>query len=131
LVSSTQQMQQDVRVATTLDSIKTAVHNSRMTTLPTTTKLPQITFNIPLDSDRDPVKTSLPTSITFTTEKPRAIQQQIVISDVVPLVTKSDEQPSQPLQKLQQPESAHSSTNSPSSQENLLKQLRQHRESRD
>ncbi|GAA6624122.1 MlaD family protein [Scytonema sp. NUACC26] len=130
LVSSTQQMQQDVRVATTLDSIKTAVYNSKMTTPSTTTKPPQITFNIPLDSDRNLIKTSLPTSITFTTETPRTNQQQIVINDVVPPVIKSDKQPSQPPKETQQPESATTSTNSPSSQENLLKQLRQHRETR-
>ncbi|MUG93994.1 MCE family protein [Scytonema sp. UIC 10036] len=128
LVSSTQEIQQDIRVATTLDSIKAVVHNSKTATPPTTTKLPRMTFNIPLDSDRSPVKTALPTSITFSTDTPSTTQQQIVIDDVVPTVIKSfDKQPPQPPQ---QPKSVTNSINSPSSQENLLKQLRQHREAR-
>ncbi len=128
LVSSTQQIQQEVRVATSLDSIKAVVQNSNIATPPTSTKLPQMKFNIPLDSDRSPIKTSLPTSITFTTDTPSTNQQPIVIDEVVPTVIKSDKQPPQPPQLPQPPQPATTSINSPSSQENLLNQLRQYRE---
>ncbi|GAB1544535.1 MlaD family protein [Scytonema sp. NUACC21] len=122
LVSSTQQMQQQVEVASTINSVKAAIHDINAATSPKSTNPLHPKFDISSTVDKSTDKRSLPTSVILTSPTSKTDGQQIVFSQVLPTsVTIS----------TQEPQPVTTSINLPSSQENLLKQLRQHREERE
>jgi phospholipid/cholesterol/gamma-HCH transport system substrate-binding protein len=67
LLSSTQQMEQQIEVASTLNAVKTAVKNPNATTLTTSKNQPQLQFNIPPATLKSESKEIQPTAIEFTT----------------------------------------------------------------
>ncbi|MDF5714544.1 MAG: MlaD family protein [Rhizonema sp. NSF051] len=103
LVSSTQQMQQQVQIATTLDSAKAAVINNQSPVIPAT-----------LDSAKVRVINNQTSAIpTLNIEQ----NQKQMVFDLSPTALKSDTKQSQPTTAI---------FPSPSSQEKLLKQLREY-----
>ncbi|PMB10172.1 mammalian cell entry protein [Fischerella thermalis CCMEE 5328] len=66
LLSSTQQMEQQIEVASTLNAVKTAVKNPNATTL-TTNNQSQLKFNIPPTNFKSATQEIQPTAIEFTT----------------------------------------------------------------
>jgi phospholipid/cholesterol/gamma-HCH transport system substrate-binding protein len=65
LLSSTQQMEQQIEVASTLNAVKTAVKNPNATTL-TTNNQSQLKFNIPPTTLKSATQEIQPTAIEFT-----------------------------------------------------------------
>ena len=103
LVSSTQQMQQQVQIATTLDSAKAAVINPQTSAIPT----PSVSAKAGVINNQT---SAIPTL------KIGQNQKQMVF-DLSPTTLKSDIKQSQPTTSI---------FPSPSSQEKLLKQLREY-----
>jgi phospholipid/cholesterol/gamma-HCH transport system substrate-binding protein len=137
LVSSTQQIQQHVQVATTLDSVKASVNNSKVATSTTSHNQPPITFNVSSSAIKSGEKILAPTSINFISPDQSTIPhamtfdvpstpvkkaQKILPPTSVNLIAPTTVQPPN-----QQPQSTNTFS-TPSSQQHLLQQLREHRE---
>ncbi|RAM53290.1 MAG: MCE family protein [Hapalosiphonaceae cyanobacterium JJU2] len=69
LLSSTEQIEQQIEVASTLDAVKTAVKNPKATTLTTNKNQPKIKFNLPPTKLTSTSKEIQPTAIEFTTSE--------------------------------------------------------------
>ncbi|WP_017316289.1 MlaD family protein [Mastigocladopsis repens] len=116
LVSSTEQMQQHVQIANTLDSVKAAVDNPSAAISAPNTNQQQMMFNLSSTAAKSAGKTFQPTTITFTSSRPSVNQQSVIFNTLNPAVRDAGKQALQPT------------TTPSSSQENLLRQLRKHRE---
>lgn len=143
LVSSTQQMQQQVQIASTLDSVKAAIHNPQAE-FPAVSAKPQMIFSVSPTALNSTSKTPSPTSIIFST--PTAVKFANKQPQPVSTLTPSSSHSGSPS-KILPPTSIIFSTPTavkladtqpqptstltpPTSQENLLKLLREHREER-
>ncbi|MGH8002694.1 MAG: MlaD family protein [Brasilonema sp.] len=148
LVSSTQQMQQQVQIANTLDSVKAAVHNSNAAISTPNTNQQQTSFSLPLTATKSADKTFQPSTVILTNPTPNSRQQQIMFN-LSPTPAKNVDQmfhpttvtltnftPSTHQQSVYTKSASKqlqpiSSQATPSlAQENLLRKLREHREQR-
>ncbi|MEC4811722.1 MAG: MlaD family protein [Scytonema sp. PMC 1069.18] len=137
LVSSTQQIQQHVQVASTLDSVKSYVYNPNAIVNNPPTHQPQITFDVSRTTVKNGDKNHPPTSINFVTPSQKTISQQMTF-DVSPTTVKSADKILPPtsvnlisptiVKSARQKSQLTRSSSTPSSQEKLLQQLREHRE---
>ncbi|ARV58711.1 mammalian cell entry protein [Nostocales cyanobacterium HT-58-2] len=155
LVSSTQQMQQQVQVAHTLDSVRAAVDNSKAAIPASSPNQQQIMFHIPPTAAKSAEKTVQPTTVTLTST-PSPHQPSIIFdTSNTNANTKNHDQNFHPTSinftsstlsaekkpvifdtsktavkndDKQTPQSTTSQVTPSSSQVNLLRQLREHRE---
>ncbi|MBW4635113.1 MAG: MCE family protein [Iphinoe sp. HA4291-MV1] len=146
LVSSTQQMQQQVQIANTLDSVKAAAHNSNTAISAPNTNQQQMSFSLPFTAANSADKTFQPTAITLTSPT-SSTRQQPMMFNLSPTTAKSADKIFQPTaitltnstssyyQQSVETKSA-SKQSQPTSrqitpslaQENLLRKLREQRE---
>lgn len=80
LVSSTQQMQDNVQIASTLDSVKAVVHNSNAAISAPKINKQQTSFSLPLTAAKIADKTFQPTTITVANPTPSTRQQQMIFN---------------------------------------------------
>lgn len=154
LVSSTQQMQQQVRIADSLDSVKAAVYSQNAAISAPHTNQPQIKFNLSPTPVKSADNTFQPTTITLTSP-PESSNQDLLrfhtsnsgvkntgktFQPTTMILTSPLESSGQDLLRFhslntgvksagkQSPQPSTSQVTPSSSQENLLRQLRKHRQ---
>lgn len=154
LVSSTQQMQQQVRIADSLDSVKAAVYSQNAAISAPHTNQPQIKFNLSPTPVKSADNTFQPTTITLTSP-PESSNQDLLrfhtsnsgvkntgktFQPTTMILTSPLESSGQDLLRFhslntgvksagkQSPQPSTSQVAPSSSQENLLRQLRKHRQ---